>query len=216
MRILLLDSGKGLIPFIKQIIKKDKKNDYYLFMDHEYFPYGKKSPLQLRRRLDFLLKKFEYLHIDLLLICCNTLSNIYLHNKYHVTYKVKTILETNLQHLKNKNILVTENLKKFYLKDQRFIACNIASAIENNEIENLIKEIKSLKSNKALILGCTHYSLAKNVFDHYCSFKVFTYEDEFIDKLKSSDNLKFFGRKYEIEIFKKYFPQNDIELYELS
>ena len=41
MKILLLDSGLGLIPFINEIIKNDKKNSYFLFMDYENFPDGK-------------------------------------------------------------------------------------------------------------------------------------------------------------------------------
>lgn len=32
MKIMLFDSGIGLIPFIKEIIYLNKNNEYYLFM----------------------------------------------------------------------------------------------------------------------------------------------------------------------------------------
>ena len=89
MNILLLDSGLGLIPFIKEIIKTNKKNTYYLYMDREYFPYGNKSRFQLKRRLQYLLRKFKRLKIDEIYICCNTLSKIYLDYKFPYPLKLK-------------------------------------------------------------------------------------------------------------------------------
>ena len=171
MKILLLDSGKGIIPFIKEILKQNKNNEYYLFMDHEGFPYGDKDELYLVNRLKYLLNEFNKLHIDLLLICCNTLSNIYLRNKIKTNYQIKTIFELNLANLHNNKILVTPSLKKFYINDNRFIACNLASSIENDNLTLSIQELKRLTFIKdKLILGCTHYPLIKDLFYKYLSF----------------------------------------------
>lgn len=148
MKILLLDSGIGIIPFVKEILKQKKGNEYYIFMDYEFFPYGNKSNNFLKNRLKVLLNKFNKLNIDLLLICCNTLSNIYIKGNYKVKYKVKDILSLNLKKLKNNYIIVTPNLKKSYQNDHRFIECNLAKKIEENDIIEIIKEIKNLNYEK--------------------------------------------------------------------
>lgn len=216
MKILLLDSGLGLVPFLKEIIMQNKENTYYFFMDYEFFPYGNKKNFQLKKRLKELLNMFESLKIDLLLICCNTLSNIYMRYKLKTSYKVKTILSLNLKYLKNKYILVTPNLKKSFKNNSRFVECNLAQSIEYNDIGKLIGEIKSFSFDKGVILGCTHYPLAKNLFKHYCNFDVISYESLFINKLISDKEMKFYGRDYEIGILSKYFPNISIVRYSLS
>ena len=217
MKILLLDSGKGIIPFIKEILKQNKNNEYYLFMDHEGFPYGDKDELYLVNRLKYLLNEFNKLHIDLLLICCNTLSNIYLRNRIKTNYQIKTIFELNLANLHNNKILVTPSLKKFYINDNRFIACNLASSIENDNLTLSIQELKRLTFIKdKLILGCTHYPLIKDLFYIYLSCEIVSYESDFIAKIPTSSTRIFFGREYEIKIVKKYFPFLSINVYSLS
>lgn len=217
MKILLLDSGKGIIPFIKEILKQNKNNEYYLFMDHEGFPYGDKDELYLVNRLKYLLNEFNKLHIDLLLICCNTLSNIYLGNRIKTNYQIKTIFELNLANLHNNKILVTPSLKKFYINDNRFIACNLASSIENDNLTLSIQELKRLTFIKdKLILGCTHYPLIKDLFYKYLSCEIVSYESDFIAKIPTSSTRIFFGREYEIKIVKKYFPYLSIKTFSLS
>lgn len=216
MRVMLLDSGSGLIPFVKEIVRMDKRNTYYLFMDHEFFPYGEKSPRELRRRLRYLLKRFEHLDLDLLLICCNTLSNIYLRMQVKTSFRVKTILSLNLEHLNASHMLVTPNLKRFYKKDDRFVSCHLAESIEREDFKNLIEEIRSFSFEGKVILGCTHYPLAKNLFRHYCAFDTVSYENEFIAKLRQDHRMIFYGRDYEREIFRKYFPDMDILAYHLT
>lgn len=217
MKILLLDSGVGLIPFIREIIKQKKGNDYYFYMDYNFFPYGNKSNNFLKHRLKVLLKKFETLNIDLLLICCNTLSNIYLTNKFKTSYKVKDIFSLNYKHLNDNYMIVTPSLKKYYSKDKRIHSCSLAKKIEENNIVEIIKELKMMKYNKKIILGCTHYPLIKNLFRHYCSFSVVSYENIFINNIKSNNNrINMYAREYEYQIIKKYFPNININKYFLS
>ena len=216
MKIMLFDSGIGLIPFIKEIIYLNKKNEYYLFMDHEYFPYGNKNERQLVKRLKYLLNKFETLNLDYLYICCNTMSNIYLHHKFKTSFKVKTIFELNYQHLNNKYMLVTPSLKKYYLNDKRFISCTLAPLIENFDTSNIILEIKNLSCDKKVILGCTHFPLIKYLFNHYASFDVISYENEFVKKFPTGKVMKFYGREYEILMIKKFFYDLSISYYNLA
>ena len=216
MKIMLFDSGIGLIPFIKEIIYLNKNNEYYLFMDHEFFPYGNKNEKQLFKRLKYLLNKFETLNIDYLYICCNTMSNIYLHHKIKTNYKIKTIFELNYQHLNNKNILVTPSLKKYYFDDERFISCSLAPLIEKFDTRNIILEIKKLSSSKKVILGCTHFPLIKYLFNHYASFEVVSYENEFVKKIPTGKIMKFYGREYEILMIKKFFYDLSISFYDLA
>ena len=216
MNILLLDSGLGLIPFVKEIIKCNKKNTYYLYMDNEFFPYGSKTRHQLKRRLQFLIRKFNKLDLDEIYICCNTLSKIYLDYKFKSKVKIKTILELNLKHLNNKKIIVTPLLKKLFKNDDRFIKTNLALYIERNEIRNIIDEIKSLSLSGKVILGCTHYPLIKNIIKHYANADILSYENEFISKLKQDETLTFKVRCYEKEILEKYFNDLNISLYELA
>lgn len=208
---MLLDSGIGVIPFINEIIKQNKKNDYYIFMDHEFFPYGSKSENALFKRLKYLFKKFESLNLDYLLICCNTLSKVYLNHHFKTNFKIKTILELNLKHLHRKNILVTPLLKKMFNDDSRFISCELAKYIEHQETKNILKEIKSLNLSPRIILGCTHYPLIKNIFAHY-DIKAISYESEFIAHLKQDMTLSFTMGEYEMKIILKYYPHLDIKI----
>lgn len=216
MKIMLLDSGLGLIPFVKEILKSDKKNSYFLFMDYENFPYGQKKIKYLVKRLEYLLKQFEILGIDTLLICCNTMSKIFERVRYKPKYKVKTILSLNLNHLGNSLLLVTPTLKKLYKHHKQIVSCNLASSIETYNYEKIISEIKSFKFQQNVILGCTHFPLVKPIFSHYCAFKTKSYEKEFIAKIEQGNNMKFYGREYEINVFKKYFPDVSILTYYLS
>lgn len=215
MKILLIDSGCGLIPFIHEIIKTNKKNEYYLFMDHEYFPYGEKTSSQLYHRLKKIFKSFEKMSLDLVLICCNTLSKVYKSKPIKSSFKVKTILDTNLKHLNNKTILVTPLLKTYYKNDQRFISTDLASYIERNDTKKIILELKRIPRTERLILGCTHYPLVKSLMNHY-HIKAISYENEFIDNLKQGSTLKFFAGEFERRLINKFFPNLFIENYSLT
>lgn len=210
MRIMLIDSGIGVVPFINEIIKQNKKNDYYIYMDHEYFPYGNKSENALYKRLKFLFKKFEYLNLDYLLICCNTLSKVYLNHHFETKFKIKTILELNLKHLHHKPILVTPLLKKLFSDDSRFISCELARYIEQQDTKKILLEIKSLHLPSKIILGCTHYPLIKNIFKHY-NIKSISYESEFIAHLKQDATISFTMGEYEMKKILKYYPHLDIK-----
>ena len=77
MKICLYDSGLGVLPFIKLILRNNLANDYYIFLDQDNFPYGEKSEEELE---DVLIKNLNEINknkYDLIFILCNTMSFIY-------------------------------------------------------------------------------------------------------------------------------------------
>lgn len=216
MKLLLLDSGSGVVPFIYEILRQRKRNEYYVFMDHEFFPYGEKSERELRMRLKYLFRRFEALQIDHLLICCNTLSKVYLNAELPASFSVSTILETNLRHLKNGRMLVTPSLKRMLGDSGQFLSTPLAHAIEQRNLPEIIHEIKQVPGKGRLVLGCTHYPLVRLLFDHYSRVDAVSYESEFIAKLRQDDCFSLHAREYEKKILQKYFYDLDICGYELS
>ncbi|MBE6142784.1 MAG: hypothetical protein E7177_02195 [Erysipelotrichaceae bacterium] len=206
MKIGLVDSGIGVVPFIKEIIKQNKNNDYYLFIDNEYFPYGNKSEKELLDRLLFIFNYFERYSIEQLLICCNTLSYIYLKYLPKSIFKVTTILQINLT--KNSPLLTTEYLSK---NINSISGEELASFIEENNIINIIKLIKNIEA-KELVLSCTHYPLIKSLFSYY-KIKAYSFENELIESLKSEkNNAIFYLQKKDLNVIKKYFSNLCISL----
>lgn len=186
MKIGLFDSGKGIIPFIDEIIVQDKRNEYFLYIDQDNFPYGNKKEATLINILKEVFAFFERMKIDELLIVCNTMSYVYLQNNIFSTFKVRTILEFNLQkYVSRKTLLCTpylyQKLKPYYnVIDGR----DIASLIEEGNIYNIIERIKEYKFSSDVILSCTHYSLAKEIFAQMHKDVIFySYEKNFISSL---------------------------------
>lgn len=197
MKICLFDSGIGVIPFIKSIIKRKKNNEYYIILDQEHFPYGNKSDEELLTILKYNLNKIEKLNIDLLLICCNTISYIYLKYKPSTTFVVKTILQINLK--KEKPLLATPFLSS---KINGISGNNLAYLIENNQIKEIILLLKNIKQNE-FVLGCTHYLIIKSLFDQY-QFVTYALVDELIDQIeRESNKMIFYSNKK--SLLKKFF-----------
>ena len=80
----------------------------------------------------------------------------------------------------------------------------------------IILEIKNLSCDKKVILGCTHFPLIKYLFNHYASFDVISYENEFVKKFPTGKVMKFYGREYEILMIKKFFYDLSISYYNLA
>ena len=206
MKIGLVDSGIGVVPFIKEIIKQNKNNDYYLFIDNEYFPYGNKNEKELLDRFLFILNYFERYSIEQLLICCNTLSYIYLKYLPKSNFKVSTILEINLR--KNIPLLTTEYLSR---NIDSISGGDLASFIEENNITNIIKLIKDIDTNE-IVLSCTHYPLIKSLFSYY-KINAYSFENELIESLKSEEEcITIYVNKNNLNLIKKYFFKLRISL----
>lgn len=208
MKVGLVDSGIGIIPFIKEILKKDIRNDYYLYFDRDSFPYGNKDFLYLENRLKEIIKFYEKYDVEEILICCNTLSYIYLKSNINTKIKIKTILEINLT--KNKRLLTTEFLSK---QISSISGENLASEIEKNNIQEIIKIIKKLRETE-VVLSCTHYPLIKSIFYIY-NINALSYENLLLKGLPSHKEMNFYIKERDEEILKKYFKKLSIKYIDL-
>ena len=192
MRIGLFDSGSGIIPFINEIIKQDKRNDYYLYVDLHHFPYGDKSEDELIDILKEVFLSFEKIGIDELLIVCNTMSYVYLQNDLASSFRVKTILDLNLRMYNSSCSLLCTS----------FLA------------DKLIKIMKKCKFSSSIILSCTHYSLAKDIFSSLVSnVKFYSYEKEFISFLDSSSDLSFHAFSKHKSFFERHLKNERIKIH---
>lgn len=198
MKICLYDSGIGVIPFLKVILKDKLYNDYYIYIDHQHFPYGEKSDSQLYNILKDNFKNLEKYNFDYIFICCNTMSRIYLMHKSDFTNKVRTILEVNLKDLKNYKLITTNNLSKALLS---ISGENLASYIENVDIIKIIKFIKQI--NTPICLGCTHYHLIKDLLPFY-NVKFLSNEKKIFKNLQYSEQINIYVKLRDEEIIKKY------------
>lgn len=196
-----------MIPFIEEIIKQDKKHDYVVFIDHEYFPFGSKSEDQLLTILKTRLKQFETYHIDLLIMACNTMSSLLDKCEVLPSYQIVDILSYNLKHCKDKVLLGTPLLhSRLYHRYPIVGIKDLAGAIEKSDIIQIIEIIKGLKKRQDYILACTHYPLAKAIFTRYIDGKIFTYHQELIASLPQGKTLDFKADQVTKSIILKYFP----------
>lgn len=204
MKIGLLDSGKGIIPFIKEILFLKKKHHFYLFIDQEFFPYGTKTKEELISRMEFLAKQINEYQLDLLLICCNSLSYIYLLKQYHVNCRVDHILSYNLIY-PTSNLLTTSFLAS---QMDTLDGHNLPYLIEKGKIKEIILFLKKIKQ-KDLVLSCTHYHLVKNVMEQM-GFNILSLEKLMIERLPSGYELCIFIKAKDYLLIKNYFVNQNI------
>ena len=208
MKICLYDSGLGVIPFIYQALKNKYNCSYYIYIDSKHFPYGNKDDKTLIKILSKNLKKLKKMNFDYLFICCNTMSRIYLENKYLHQFNVRTILQYNLKRTMDYKLLATSSLYKKYTKicsDGK----NLATLIENNDLRHIILQIKNLDEEG--ILGCTHYHLIKDLLPFY-NKNYLSLENQIFENINFYSPLEIYARKKDIQILKKYIKL-DIKIY---
>lgn len=208
MKICLYDSGIGVIPFIYQALKNKYNASFYIYIDSKNFPYGNKNDSQLVKILSKNLKKLNRYNFDYIFITCNTISRIYLENKYLHQVNVRTILEYNLKNRESCNLLATSSLSKNYTSiclDGKDLATNI----ENDEIKEIIQKIKNIKDK--VVLGCTHYHLIKSLLPYYQK-NFLSFENEIFNNLLFDSSLQIYSRKKDLPILKKYL-KIDIKIY---
>lgn len=71
MRIGFIDSGVGGLSIL-QAVRQLVVADYIYVMDNRYLPYGEKSEAFIQQRLSQLSALLISLHVDLIVIACNT------------------------------------------------------------------------------------------------------------------------------------------------
>lgn len=209
MKIVLFDSGLGVLPFVHLILKKNYSGEFYLLLDQNHFPYGDKDDETLISILKNIFSEVDNLKADYLFICCNTMSRIYHQYSLKSKFKVVTILDINLSHyqpdyyLFGTNSLCNLDYYKTYSGD------NLAYLIENNRIKDVIKLLKNI--DKKIILSCTHYILLKPLLDYY-QIEYQSYEEEMFLDFKTSLPSKIYIKKNDYPRLKK-FLNCDINFY---
>ena len=206
MRVGIFDSGLGGINVLSCLLKKYPNNEYIFYGDTKNLPYGNKTKEELMRLscsiIDFLLKK----KVDIIIIACGTISsNCYKELKNKYTIPIYDIITPTIDYIKKsnmKNIGVIGTKKTiesniFNIKDKNILMKSTPSfvpIIESNQIEKskdlIIDELKPFISCDALVLGCTHYPLLKEVIDNNLHIKTIDMGECLLNNLLLTNNAK--------------------------
>lgn len=181
--IVIVDSGIGGISVYRQIRKLLPKHDVIYFADNAHFPYGDKNLLDLKRiAVDNVKCVLSNYQSDIIVIACSTLtSNLlgYLADTFPQTTfvgtrpAVKQALEyTTANALVIATPLTVANLQKQNTSNLIYLALPaLAGMIEDQARESQIREYVESELKKVtlpydcVVLGCTHYILAKQLFE---------------------------------------------------
>ena len=181
MVIGVYDSGLGGLDILNKMIRKYPNNTYIYVADNKYCPYGIKSNEELNVRINKVMKFFEYQKVDFVVVACNTVSALIINKKHKYLCKIYTILEANIDLIKEYNIkdlciIATSSLIRSEIFNQE-LNCDIqylngsllVKYIEENDDEKINQEINVLMKlvhteNKGILLACTHFPLYKNLF----------------------------------------------------
>lgn len=173
MRIVIYDSGFGLIPFYEALLKHKIYHTYFLEMEEEMFPLGEKSEKELIQYAYKKIEEWEEKRVDHVFIVCNTFSLIL--KKMNLTslpFKLHLIIDQSLALLKNKNVTIigTKRTTTYFKKEGYSVmnASRLVRYIEDRNIKEIIKWIKKQKiATPYLLLGCTHFSHIAFLFSIY-------------------------------------------------
>lgn len=207
MKVMIYDSGLGLIPFLKSIIKKQKLHEYYLYMDDDVFPLGNKDKDFIVSHLKFILN-YANKNFDAIILACNTISSFlsYLDlSKYKI--KIYSIFEYNTKHIDEKTTFLGTKGTISNLDIKNKIDCSILpSLIETNDMKSIVNFINNLSINtKKVILGCTHFKLINFIFkDLHKNIEFVSYEDELIENLSPGVSLSIKGNEKARRYLKEY------------
>lgn len=157
--------------------------------DKKYMPYGNKSPNFVRNRVVSLCETLiNNYNVKMIIIACNTASSIL---KFSPPLLKIPVVLMDLTTFENYPILCTKNTSKFY---KNSIKLNALARIVEENITNpkqLKLRVKSylrkynLEQHNALVLGCTHYELVKNIFmDCYPNTRFMCPSEELIERIK--------------------------------
>ncbi len=173
MRIVIYDSGFGLIPFYQTLLQHKIYHTYFLEMEEEMFPLGEKSEKELIKYADKKIEEWKEKRVDHVFIVCNTFSLIL--KKMNLTslpFQLHLIIEESLALLKNKDATIIGTKRTVtYLKKEGHTVINASKLvrfIEERNVEEIIKWIKRQKiKTPYLLLGCTHFSHIAFLFSIY-------------------------------------------------
>lgn len=213
MSSLFIDSGKGLLIYLKYLLKDNIKGKYYFYFDEENFPYGNKNDEELYLILKDKIRLAYLLKCNHLFIACNTLSTIYLKNKFDTKLKIDNVLDVNLTHMLPNYYYLGTKVTYEYLKSKNVKVINayeLASYIEHLDIYKIIKYIKNNNLPHNLILSCTHYPLIKELLYRYKHISALSFEEEYLLSLKKKEKQEIHIISSNVNYYKKLFYNSNI------
>lgn len=180
-----LDSGIGGVSVLRQAVKLLPNERYFFFSDSLNNPYGDKADGEIKKRCDEIVSFLvEYKKCKAVVLACNTASAkaaAYLREKYYdvpiiaiePAYKMVhdfapegfTLVMATRGTLESEKFAVL--YKKYDNENTELLACvGMADLIEQDRqeeldlyLENLLGKYRGKAEN--VVLGCTHYPLAK-------------------------------------------------------
>ena len=202
MKIGVLDSGIGGLTVLSSLLKKSPDHEYVYYGDTLHLPYGEKTREEVVGYANKIIKFFEDLEVDVIVIACGTLSSNreYLKSNKEIIdiispikgkldkYNKISIIATPLS-------IKTNAFKKYLNSELNLIACpKLVPIIEENDYSDLDKVLKDYLENTndsdALILGCTHYPIIKEQIKKYFNKDIICLDDFVVDLIRQKETGK--------------------------
>lgn len=196
MKIGILDSGIGGLTVLSSLLKKCPEHEYIYYGDTLHLPYGEKTREEVVGYANEIIKFFESMDVDIVVIACGTLSSNreYLKSNKEIIdiispikgkldkYNKISIIATPLS-------IKTNAFKKYLNSELNLIACpKLVPIVESNDYSNLDNALEeylsSTKDSDALILGCTHYPIIKENIRKYFEKDIICLDDFIVDIIK--------------------------------
>ena len=168
---------KKILPKIKTIYLKDSKN----------FPYGDKTPVQIRK---IALGNTKYLldrESDLIVVACNTATVHAISHLRKLFPKVNFVgvepaIKPALEISKKRVIVLSSPMTTkriqnslVYKVSSLDLVCAIEKKASKHEINKILENAlpkKILKNSDVLVLGCTHFPLIRSKIQKFVGPKV--------------------------------------------
>mgnify|MGYP005781708559 CR=1 FL=1 len=185
----IFDSGVGGVTVLKELQKKLPNENYIYIGDTASFPYGSKSKQKI---IELSKKRIENLidmNVKLIVIACGTATSQALEEMKKIfNIPIIGIIKPTINYIKKENIKrigviatagtirskgwqnqIEKDIDNVFIKSK---ACPLLAPLaEEGWTENKIAKLtiheylKEMKDIDALILGCTHYPLFKNIIE---------------------------------------------------
>ncbi len=183
LKVGILDSGIGGLPFLSICRRIDEKCEYLYVADQKHFPYGKKSEDYIIERMKAIFQFFTKEQVNLVLVACNTASLEVPKIKDQFPFKVYSVIDLVVKNFENANFkhgvcIATDLTIASDIYKKRLANCNfelvekkastLVEMIQNHYSKQaLMNEITNLDLSDAdfVILGCTHFAWIKNLLN---------------------------------------------------
>lgn len=208
MKIGVFDSGLGGLIVAKALIEHMPRFDYFYYGDYANLPYGDKNSDQILQYTLDAVRYMISKNCKIIVIACNTATSIalrYIQQIFLPSFApdvkclgviIPTIEVATEKALSTIGVVATNSTVNSHVYKTELNKINpkckvievatpeFVPLIENSDFEKaeiLVKQYSGhFKNCDALILGCTHYPLLKNIFRKYLPDTKVISQDELI------------------------------------